>query len=124
MIPSPLWEYLTYSVSSQSFHREGLQNSSSSTSDLRLIKLENQVQCLMETHLAPKQPIQVNKITSLCEVCSGPYDTRYCMENPEQALVDYASSHTNDAGGKQFAMNQGPRSFNEAATELEGEANT
>ncbi|GKB00552.1 hypothetical protein Tco_0828545 [Tanacetum coccineum] len=71
-----------------------------STSDLRLIKLENQVQCLMETHLAPKQPIQVNKITSLCKVCSGPYDTRYCMENPEQALVDYASSHTNDAGDK------------------------
>nr|GEW97776.1 zinc finger, CCHC-type [Tanacetum cinerariifolium] len=35
-----------------------------STSDRRLIELENQVQRLMEAHLAPKQPIQVNKITS------------------------------------------------------------
>ncbi|GKF00458.1 hypothetical protein Tco_0023808, partial [Tanacetum coccineum] len=37
-----------------------------STSGHRLIKLENQVQCLMEAHLAPKQPSQVNKITSSC----------------------------------------------------------
>ncbi|GJT39971.1 hypothetical protein Tco_0939836 [Tanacetum coccineum] len=28
-----------------------------STSDRRLIELENQVQCLMEAHLAPKQPV-------------------------------------------------------------------
>ncbi|GJZ78550.1 zinc finger, CCHC-type containing protein [Tanacetum coccineum] len=40
-----------------------------STSDRRLIELENQVQRLMEAHLAPKQPIQVNKITSSCEIC-------------------------------------------------------
>ncbi|GJX58489.1 MAK10-like protein [Tanacetum coccineum] len=60
-----------------------------STSDRRLIELENQVQRLMEAHLAPKQPIQVNKITSSCEICSGPHDTQYCMENPEQAFVDY-----------------------------------
>ncbi|GJU74172.1 retrotransposon ORF1 [Tanacetum coccineum] len=32
-----------------------------STSDRRLIELENQVQCLMETHLAPKSPTQVKK---------------------------------------------------------------
>ncbi|GKB75953.1 zinc finger, CCHC-type containing protein [Tanacetum coccineum] len=51
-----------------------------------------------ETYLAPKQPIQVNKITSSCEICSGPRDTQYCMENPEQAFVDYASSRTNEAG--------------------------
>ncbi|GJU99797.1 hypothetical protein Tco_1329068 [Tanacetum coccineum] len=85
-----------------------------STSDHRLIKLENQVQRLMEAHLAAKQPIQVNKITSSCEICSGPHDTQYCMENPEQAFVDYASLRTDEVGGKQFAMNQGPRSFNEA----------
>ncbi|GKD20954.1 MAK10-like protein, partial [Tanacetum coccineum] len=59
-----------------------------STSDRRLIELENQVQCLMETHLDPKQPIQVNKTTSSCEICSGPHDTQYCIENPEQAFVD------------------------------------
>ncbi|GJW79489.1 zinc finger, CCHC-type containing protein [Tanacetum coccineum] len=37
-----------------------------STSDRRLVELENQVQHLMEAHLAPKQPVQVNKITSSC----------------------------------------------------------
>ncbi|GKA69882.1 hypothetical protein Tco_0775946 [Tanacetum coccineum] len=70
-----------------------------STSDRRLIELENQVQRLMEAHLAPMQPTQVNKITSLCEICSGPYDTQYCMENPEQAFVEYASSHIDEAVG-------------------------
>ncbi|GJT98593.1 hypothetical protein Tco_1094111 [Tanacetum coccineum] len=54
-----------------------------STSDRRLIELENQVQRLMEAHLAPTQPTQVNKITTSCEICSGPHDTQYCMEDPE-----------------------------------------
>ncbi|GJW00408.1 hypothetical protein Tco_1555659, partial [Tanacetum coccineum] len=44
-------------------------------SDRRLIKLENQVQCLMEAHLAPTQPTQANKITTSCEICSSPHDT-------------------------------------------------
>ncbi|GJU38710.1 hypothetical protein Tco_1191667 [Tanacetum coccineum] len=52
----------------------------------------------MEAHLAPKQPVQVNKISSSCEICSGPHDTRYCMENPEQAFVEYASSRTDEVG--------------------------
>ncbi|GJT18266.1 MAK10-like protein [Tanacetum coccineum] len=69
-----------------------------STSDRRLIELENQVQRLMEAHLAPKQPVQVNKISSSCEICIGPHDTQYCMENPKQAFVDYASSCTDEAG--------------------------
>ncbi|GKB72882.1 MAK10-like protein [Tanacetum coccineum] len=75
-----------------------------STSDRRLIELENQVQRLMEAHLAPKQPVQVNKITSSCEICSGPHDTQYCMENPEQAFVEYASSRTDEAGGKWYTF--------------------
>ncbi|GKD79530.1 hypothetical protein Tco_1342151, partial [Tanacetum coccineum] len=29
---------------------------------------------------------------------SGPHDTRYCMENLEQAFVDYTSSRTDEAG--------------------------
>nr|GEV66830.1 retrotransposon Orf1 [Tanacetum cinerariifolium] len=70
-----------------------------STSDWRLIELKNQVQCLMEAHLAPMQPTQVNKIATLCEICSGPHDIQYCMEDPEQAFVKYASPHTNEAGG-------------------------
>ncbi|GJU46565.1 hypothetical protein Tco_1203831 [Tanacetum coccineum] len=75
-----------------------------STSDCRLIKLESQVQRLMEAHFAPKSPVQVNKITSSCEICSGAHDTQYCMENPEQAFVDYATSHTDEAGGKWFTF--------------------
>ncbi|GKA39481.1 hypothetical protein Tco_0732032 [Tanacetum coccineum] len=47
----------------------------------------------MEAHLAPKQPTQVNKITSSCEIYSGPHDTQYCMENHEQTFVDYGSSY-------------------------------
>ncbi|GJS16511.1 MAK10-like protein [Tanacetum coccineum] len=70
-----------------------------STSDLRLIELKNQVQCLIEAHLAPMQPTQVNKITTLYEICSGPHDTQYCMEDPEQAFVKYASSRTDEARG-------------------------
>ncbi|GJS57942.1 hypothetical protein Tco_0652726 [Tanacetum coccineum] len=46
-----------------------------STSDRHLIELENQVQHLMEAHLAPTQPTQVNKVTTSCEICSGPHDT-------------------------------------------------
>nr|GEU50132.1 MAK10-like protein [Tanacetum cinerariifolium] len=76
-----------------------------STSDRRLIELENQVQRLMEVHLAPTQPTQVNKITSLCEICSGPHDTQYCMENPQQAFVEYASSRTNEAGAHALIYN-------------------
>ncbi|GKE12535.1 hypothetical protein Tco_1416086 [Tanacetum coccineum] len=53
----------------------------------------------MEAHLAPKEPIQVNKITSSCEICSGNHNTQYIMKNPKQAFVEYASSGTNKAGG-------------------------
>ncbi|GJT48412.1 MAK10-like protein [Tanacetum coccineum] len=69
-----------------------------STSDRRLIELENQVQRFMEAHLAPTQPTQVNKVTTLCEIYSGPHNTQYCMEDPEQAFVEYASSCIDEAG--------------------------
>ncbi|GKE77509.1 hypothetical protein Tco_1543629, partial [Tanacetum coccineum] len=69
-----------------------------STSDRHLIELENQVQRLMEAHLAPTQPTKVNKITTSCEICSGPHDTQYCMKDPEQAFVEYASLRTDEAG--------------------------
>ncbi|GJZ78575.1 MAK10-like protein [Tanacetum coccineum] len=69
-----------------------------STFDRRLIELENQVQCLMEAHLAPTQPAQVNKVTTSCKICNGPHDTQYCMEDPEQAFVEYVSSRSNKAG--------------------------
>ncbi|GJZ83444.1 MAK10-like protein [Tanacetum coccineum] len=44
-----------------------------STSDRRLIELETQI-------------------------CSGPHDTQYCMEDPKQAFVEYASSRIDEAG--------------------------
>ncbi|GKC28147.1 MAK10-like protein [Tanacetum coccineum] len=75
-----------------------------STSDRRLIELEHQVQRLMEAHIAPMQPTQVNKITSSCEICNGPYENQYCMEDPEQAFVEYASSRTDEAGGKWYTF--------------------
>ncbi|GJX28464.1 hypothetical protein Tco_0236543 [Tanacetum coccineum] len=75
-----------------------------STSDRHLIELKNQVQCLLEAHLAPKQHVQVNKISSSCEICSGPHDTQYCMKNPEQAFIDYASLRTDEAGGKWYTF--------------------
>ncbi|GJY56566.1 hypothetical protein Tco_0455681 [Tanacetum coccineum] len=65
-----------------------------STSNSRLIELKNQVQRLMEVYLAPEQPVQVNKISSSCEICSGPYDTQYCMENPEN--LDEATNDWKD----------------------------
>ncbi|GKA45757.1 MAK10-like protein [Tanacetum coccineum] len=68
-----------------------------STSDHRLIELENQVQRLMEAYLAPTQPTQVNKIITSCEVCSGPHDTHNCMKVPEQTYVDYTSSRNSMA---------------------------
>ncbi|GKD10608.1 hypothetical protein Tco_1190293 [Tanacetum coccineum] len=58
-----------------------------STSGRCLIVLENRVQRLMEAHLAPMQPTQVNKVTTSCEICSGPHDTQYCMENLEKPLL-------------------------------------
>ncbi|GKA75164.1 hypothetical protein Tco_0781542 [Tanacetum coccineum] len=73
-----------------------------STSDRRLIQLKNQVQCLMEAQISPKPSFQVNKVASSCEICSGPHDTQYFMENPKQAIVDYASSRTNAAGVNQM----------------------
>ncbi|GKC02377.1 MAK10-like protein [Tanacetum coccineum] len=58
----------------------------------------------MEAHLAPTQHTQVNKITTSCEICSGPHDTQYCMEDPEQSFVEYASLRTNEAGGKWYTF--------------------
>ncbi|GJT19427.1 MAK10-like protein [Tanacetum coccineum] len=75
----------------QQHHRESaitLPRDVPSTSDRRLIELENQVQCLMEAHLALTQPTQVNKITTSCEICSGPHDTQYCIEDPEKPLLN------------------------------------
>ncbi|GJW75212.1 hypothetical protein Tco_0134582 [Tanacetum coccineum] len=51
----------------------------------------------MEAHLALMQPTLVNKITTSCEIFNGPHDSRYFMEDLEQAFVEYTSSHTDEA---------------------------
>ncbi|GKE79268.1 hypothetical protein Tco_1545388 [Tanacetum coccineum] len=73
----------------------------------------------MEAHLAPKQPIQVNKITSLCGICSGPHNTQYCIENPEQAFVENASSRTDEVGVHQ----SDPHNDKQEEDEQKGEGN-
>ncbi|GJY28810.1 hypothetical protein Tco_0404577 [Tanacetum coccineum] len=90
--------FMTMSIPSQDEPLTNRPVDVPSTSNRRLIELENQVQRLMESHLAPTQPTQVNKITTSCEICSGPHDTQIYMENPEQAFVEYASSRTDEAG--------------------------
>ncbi|GJW57590.1 MAK10-like protein [Tanacetum coccineum] len=57
------------------------------------------------------QDFPMNKITSSCGIYNGPHDTQYCMENLEQAFVDYASSCTNEAVGivSNFMASQGAR---------------
>ncbi|GJX73693.1 hypothetical protein Tco_0312288 [Tanacetum coccineum] len=89
-----------------------------STSDRRLIELKNQVQRLMEAHLAPTQPTQVNKITTSCEICSGPHDTQYCIEDLEQAFVEYASSRTDEAGGKWYTFKPEQNNFGDTYNPL------
>ncbi|GJW64094.1 hypothetical protein Tco_0115978 [Tanacetum coccineum] len=59
-----------------------------STSDRRLIELENQVQGLMEAHLAPTQPTQVNKITTSCEIYSGPLTLNIAWKTPNKPLLN------------------------------------
>ncbi|GKE22520.1 hypothetical protein Tco_1434032 [Tanacetum coccineum] len=50
------------------------------------------------------QDVLMNKITTSWEICSGPHDTQYCIENPEQAFIEYASSRTDKAGGKWYTF--------------------
>ncbi|GKD69077.1 zinc finger, CCHC-type containing protein [Tanacetum coccineum] len=61
------------------------------------------------------QDVLMNKVTTSSEICSGPHDTQYCMEDPKQAFVKYASLRTDEVRSKRFTPNQGPRNFNDAA---------
>nr|GEW34070.1 MAK10-like protein [Tanacetum cinerariifolium] len=66
----------------------------------RTVKIQNVI-LIFQQHqalLAPKSSLQVNKIAFSWEICSGPHDTQYCMENPEQAFVDFASSRNKEMG--------------------------
>ena len=72
------------------------------------MELEEQVKFLIKSYEAPKPSSQVNKITSSCELCSGPHDTRDCVELPGQAFADYASSRTDEVGDKWYTFKPEP----------------
>jgi hypothetical protein len=56
----------------------------------------------------------VNKITSSCEYCSGPHDTRDCMKLPEKAFTDYTSSRTDWAGDKWYTFKPEPNTYGDS----------
>nr|GEY71421.1 MAK10-like protein [Tanacetum cinerariifolium] len=79
----------------------------SSTFYCRLIELENQVQRLMEAHLAPKPSVQVNKIASLCEICSVPttLDSAWKISS-KLLLTTYSRTSTKQEGNRLGRLDQ------------------
>ncbi|GKD01680.1 hypothetical protein Tco_1171954 [Tanacetum coccineum] len=57
------------------------------------------------------QDVPMNKITSSSKIYSGPHDTQYCMENPEHAFAEYASSLIDEAGGKWYTFKPEQNNF-------------
>nr|GEV76928.1 hypothetical protein [Tanacetum cinerariifolium] len=57
-------------------------------------------------------PLRSDTIRSMQNGCSfhglrGPHDTQYCMEDPEQAFVEYVSSHTDEVeDGKEIVITE------------------
>ncbi|GKB64884.1 hypothetical protein Tco_0921070 [Tanacetum coccineum] len=45
-----------------------------------------------------------NVVPLRSDTIRGPHDIHYCMKNPKQAFVDYASSRIDEAGGKWFTF--------------------
>jgi hypothetical protein len=88
-----------------------LPSNNSSTPDCRIMELEDQVKFLMKSYEAPKPSSQVNKITSSCELCSGPHDTRDCVELPGIAFADYVSSRIDEAGDKWYTFKPEPNPY-------------
>ncbi|GJZ31034.1 MAK10-like protein [Tanacetum coccineum] len=77
-----------------------------STSDRRLIKLENQVQHLMEARLAPTQPTQVNKITnSFLSARSYPTIDPQCSSHPSNS-INAIKAHLKEATISQTSLRQ------------------
>ncbi|GJT01464.1 hypothetical protein Tco_0822633 [Tanacetum coccineum] len=69
------------------------------------IKLATSLETSSEIHLHMEDLITDSLLNSPPEgqrirndILIGPHDTQNCMENPEQAFVDYASTRTDEAG--------------------------
>ncbi|GKA71804.1 hypothetical protein Tco_0778020 [Tanacetum coccineum] len=91
-----------------------------STSDHRLIELENQVQHMMDAYLASTQLTQVNKSLHSCEFAFCPHDTHNLHEDHRRLVITIFAC-------KRFKMARGyletkDRSFNDAAT-IDGQTN-
>ena len=69
-----------------------LPSNNPSTSDRRIMELEDQVKFLMKSYEAPKPSSQVNRVTSTCKVCNGPHETHNCLELPKHAYNHFTSS--------------------------------
>nr|GEW14139.1 ribonuclease H-like domain-containing protein [Tanacetum cinerariifolium] len=64
----------------------------------RTEKLRNDIQMFQQHQRESlSEAWTLNKIPTSCEISSGPHDTQYCMEDPRQAFVEYASSRTDEA---------------------------
>nr|GEW20964.1 hypothetical protein [Tanacetum cinerariifolium] len=81
--PSPHGRILLLISLLNSFHREGLQNYKMTSLCFNNIK-----ESIFLKH----------ELVSRTYYKSGPHDTQYCMENPEQAFIDYASLSNNKVG--------------------------
>nr|GEY57907.1 MAK10-like protein [Tanacetum cinerariifolium] len=76
----------------------------------------------MEAHLTPTQPTQVNKVNTSCEIYSGLHDTQNCMEDPEQAFVEYASSRIDEA--RDARLSKFEADFKQQQSEMTNKINT
>ncbi|GJS08026.1 hypothetical protein Tco_0364822 [Tanacetum coccineum] len=77
--------------------------------------------------IALSQDVPMNKITTSCEICSGPHDTQYYMEDPEQAFVEYVSSRTDEAGEglvSEFMASQDASSINAITIHLKQQSDS
>ncbi|GKA39390.1 hypothetical protein Tco_0731941 [Tanacetum coccineum] len=60
----------------------------------------NTIQLPIVNNMVPLQSDTIRLVQNGCSIhdFSGPHDTQYCMEDPKQAIVEYASSRTDEAG--------------------------
>ncbi|GJU68211.1 zinc finger, CCHC-type containing protein [Tanacetum coccineum] len=64
---------------------------------------EDLTTCFLAQFFPPRRAAKLRN-----DILIGPHDTQYCMENPEQAFVEYTSSRTDEAGGRSIYKNGRP----------------
>ncbi|GJV44251.1 hypothetical protein Tco_0785997 [Tanacetum coccineum] len=87
------------------------------------VKLRNDILMFQQHHgESLSEAWTLNKTTTSCEICSGPHDTQYCMEDPEQAFLEYASSRTDEAGDARLSKFKSD--FKQQQSEMTNKINT